>query len=107
MIVTEIVTMKTVPNTVKDDFIGIVDALEKDFHSKLSGYIDSELLYDEKSDEWTMVQHWKSAEQLKAASQKMFQAEESALFVKMLDSKTVKMRVLPQLKSWGNYNDKI
>lgn len=101
MIITEIVTMKTVSGTSKEDFVGIVDALEKNFHSKLSGFIDSELLYNEEADEWCMVQYWMSAEQLKAASKKMFQAEEAALFVRTLNPKTVKMKVLPQIKTWG------
>lgn len=101
IIVTEIVIMKTISGTSKEDFEGIVDELEKNFHSKQSGFIDSELLYDEEANEWCMVQHWMSAEQLKAASKKMFQAEESALFVKTLDPKTVKMKVLPQIKTWG------
>lgn len=48
-ITTEIVTMKTVENVMKDDFILIVDRLEKTFHSKLTGFIDSELLYNEKT----------------------------------------------------------
>lgn len=100
-ITTEIVTMKTVPGTSKEDFVAIVDALEKDFHSKLSGFIDSELLYDEEADEWCMIQHWMSTEQLKSASKKMFQAEESALFVRTLDPKTVKMKVFPQINIWG------
>lgn len=100
-ITTEIVTMKLAQNIQKDDFIRIVDALEQDFHAKQDGFIDTELLFDEKHDEWIMVQHWTSAEQLTLASKNMFQDEMAASFVKSLDPKSVKMRVLPQLKTWG------
>ncbi len=99
--ITEIVTMKTVPNTSKENFISIVNDLERDFHSKQSGFIDTELLYHEANDEWCMIQHWKTSEQLKAASQNMFKADESALFVKTLDPRTVKMKILPQIQTWN------
>lgn len=34
MIITEIVRMKTLEGITKDEFIGIVDGLERQFHSK-------------------------------------------------------------------------
>ncbi len=98
--ITEIVTMKTAEEITKEEFISIVDGLEKEYHSKQPGFIDTELLYDCKSNEWIMIQHWASMEELKASSKKLLQAKESALFVKTLDSKAVKMKILPQSKSW-------
>ena len=99
-ITTEIVTMKIVSGLAKSEFEHIVNALEQDFHCKQDGFIDTELLYDEKSDEWIMIQHWESAERLKMASQKMFQVNETAAFVNALDRRSVKMKVLPQIKTW-------
>ena len=99
-IITEIVVMKTAEVMEKDEFIRIADSLEKEFHSKQGGFIDTELLWDEGREEWIMIQHWSSAQQQKAASKMMFQAEEAALFVRSLDPKSVKMKILPQLKTW-------
>jgi hypothetical protein len=48
-----------------------------------------------------MIQHWASMEELKAASDKMFQDERAAPFVKALDAASVKMSILPQIKIWG------
>lgn len=48
-VVTEVVTMKLIPSIMKEDFIAIVDNLEKHYHSKQPGFIDSELFYDERS----------------------------------------------------------
>ena len=62
-IATEIVTMKTLQEVTKYSFISIVDALEKDYHSKQQGFIDTELLYNEENREWTMIQHWASMEE--------------------------------------------
>ena len=45
MIITEIVRMKTVEGITKDEFIGVVDGLERNFHSRQKGFIDTELLY--------------------------------------------------------------
>lgn len=46
------------------------------------------------------VQHWASMENLKAASEKMFQDVAAQLFMKALDPESVKMIMLPQLKAW-------
>lgn len=97
---TEIVTMKLVSNITKDEFISIVDGLEKDFHSKQSGFIDTELLYDKQNDLWVMVQHWESMEQLKAASKIILKDSAAESFVKSLIPTSVKMTIVPQVKKW-------
>lgn len=56
-IATEIVTMKTIQGVTRDVFIPIVEALEMNFHSKQSGFIATELLYDEENGGWIMIQH--------------------------------------------------
>jgi len=99
-IATEIVTMKTVEGVTKDAFTNIIDGLEKNFHSKQPGFIDTELLYNDETGEWIMVQHWVSIEYLKTASEKMFQDVAAESFVKALSPESVKMIMLPQLKVW-------
>jgi len=99
-IITEIVTMKTIERIAKDDFIKIVDGLEKNYHSKQEGFIDTELLYNDKTDEWIMIQHWDNLDNLKSSSRQMFNNPITESFVKSLDPKTVKMLMLPQLGKW-------
>ena len=99
-IITEIVTMKLSGNITKDNFISIVDKLEKDFHLKQSGFIDSELLYNEQDDLWIMIFHWESMEQLKASSEKMFTVSTTEPFIKLLNPENVKMIIAPQLEVW-------
>lgn len=100
-IATEIVTMKTAPNIAKEIFVNIVEALERNSHAKQPGFINTELLYNDESADWTMIQHWNSMEELKAASKKMFQDEGASDFVKALDPESVKMNILPQIGVWG------
>ena len=69
-IVTEVVTFKIVESISKDEFISIVDSLESNFHSKLSGFIDTELLFNDKVDEWVMIQHWNNLDNAQSASKK-------------------------------------
>lgn len=97
--ITEIVTMKTIEDISREEFLAIVDGLEKNFHSKQDGFVDTELLEDKKNGQWLMIQHWDSAEQLKSASQRMFLDENAASFIQALDRTTVKMQILPQIKS--------
>jgi len=100
-IATEIVTLKTIQGITQNQFISIVDALERDFHSKQPGFIDTELLYNDKSDEWIMIQHWDSLDSMKSASPKMFNNPDTEAFVKSLNNKNVKMLMLPQLGRWS------
>jgi len=101
-ITTEIVTLKTVEGVTKDDFVKIVDGLEKRFHSKQPGFIDSELLYNNKTDEWIIIQHWDSLSNLQSASKKMFDNPTTETFVKSLHPNSIKMIMLPQLGVWNN-----
>ena len=98
--ITEIVTMKTLNGISKEHVTRIVDDLEKNFHSKQPGFIDSELLYNDKTDEWIMIQHWNSIDNLKEASRKIFLDAASAEFIAALDKQNVKMLILPQVGIW-------
>lgn len=100
-ITTEIVTMKTVEGITKEAFLQIVSDLEENFHSKQPGYIDSELLNNEKKEEWIMIQHWDDLHNLKESSKKMFHNPTTQTFVASLHSKSVKMTILPQLGTWN------
>ncbi|MBY2476735.1 antibiotic biosynthesis monooxygenase [Clostridioides difficile] len=99
-IITEIVEFSVEENLSKGEFIEIVNDLEMKFHSRQPGFIDTELLYDEKSQKWIMIQHWDSMEDLKNSSSKMFKDSLTEKFRKALKSQTVKMNIMPQLKSW-------
>lgn len=98
--ITEIVTMQIAEGITQDEFISIVDGLEINYHSKQPGFIDSELMYDESSNFWIIIQHWESKEQIKAASQQMFKDSTAEQFVKSLNPKSVKMTITPQIKTW-------
>ena len=98
--ITEIVTMKSVDEISREEFILTVDELEKNYHSKQPGFIDTELLYDEKKEEWIMVQHWDSMENQKSASVNIFKDKTAELFVKSVIPASVKMRILPQILTW-------
>lgn len=99
-ITTELVTMKSANPVTKEMFLSIVDDLEMNFHAKQPGFLDTELLYDEEHNVWTMIQHWETKEQLKDASRNMFHDPAAERFVKSIDPKSVTMVVLPQMKTW-------
>ena len=92
--------MKTKETVCKEDFIRIIDGLERQFHAKQDGFIDTELLYDEKEDTWIMIQHWKSLTQMKAASSNMFKDSATETFRNVLDPKSVSIRTFPVLGNW-------
>lgn len=97
---TELITFKTIHNIKRDEVISIVDSLEKNFHSKQVGFIDTELLYDEKNNNWIMIQHWESEESLKIASEKIFTDIHAQAFVKSIIPETVDIIISPQIQKW-------
>ncbi len=102
MIITEIVRMKIVEGITKDEFIEIVDGLERNFHTRQKGFIDTELLYHDEENDWYMIQHWNSKDDLKEASKKIFIDKDAENFVKSLNKQSVKMLILPQIATWVN-----
>ena len=101
-VVTELVRMKVKETVSKADFIEIVDDLECAFHSKQSGFIDTELLYDEKENVWIMIQHWASLDQMKLSSANMFRDSATEVFRDAIDPKSVSISVFPVLQTWRN-----
>ena len=100
MIITEIVRIKTVEGIEEEEFIEIIDGLEKNFHSRQKGFIDTELLFHDEVKEWYMIQHWNSKEDLKEASKKIFLDKDAEKFVKSISKESVKILILPQIASW-------
>ena len=100
-IITELVRMKKKELIGKVEFVQIIDNLERCFHLKQDGYIDTELLYDEKEDVWIMIQHWASLEQMKLASANMFKDSETETFRDALEPKSVSISVFPVLQAWS------
>ncbi|MCL2065672.1 MAG: hypothetical protein FWG98_15060 [Candidatus Cloacimonetes bacterium] len=99
-IMTEIVTFQTIENVTKEEFISIVDELEKNFHSLQLGFIDSELLFNDVDEEWIIIQHWDSMENMQLASKKMFDSPITETFINALNTKSVKMLRFHQLGVW-------
>lgn len=99
-VATEIVTMRTAEGIGKEDFISIVDGLETNYHSKQPGFVDSELLHDEKNDDWIMIQHWDDFGTMRTASKKMFNNPITEPFVNSINPKSVTMIMLPQEGVW-------
>lgn len=64
--------------------------------------MDTELLYHEEENEWYMIQHWHSIDDLQQASKKIFKDPDAENFVKSLDKQSVKMLMLPQIGTWGS-----
>ena len=99
-IITEIVEFKILENISKEDFIKIVDMLETGYHLKQSGYMDTELAYDDKNNKWIVIQHWDSQENMRNASAKMFKEDSTKEFREVLIKESVNMSILFQLKTW-------
>lgn len=100
-IVTEIVEFKTAPGMADDQFITIVNALEENFHSRQSGFIDTELIKGRQAGHWFMIQHWRTMDEAKQAVQMMMKSPLTREFRQVVDPASVKMALLEQVKTWG------
>lgn len=98
--ITELVKMKINDTVFPEVFIKIIDDLERNFHSRQAGFIDTELLHDEKADIWIMIQHWESVDELKAASSQMFKDNVTEAFRGAIDAKNITIEVFPRLGLW-------
>jgi hypothetical protein len=112
-IVTEIVSFDIDAAVSNETFKEIVNSLEKDFHMKQAGYIDSELLKG-RNNSWTMIMHWKSLQEVKLASKLLMKSDLTTSFREAIISSTVKMSYLEQVNKWNRqfsylmtYNERV
>jgi len=99
-IVTEIVEFKLAKAMPEEEFLKIVDYLEKLFHSKQKGFIDTELVRGKEAGQWLMIQHWASLDDAKEVVKMMMKVPITEEFRQSLDPTTVKMSLLQQVKTW-------
>lgn len=97
--VTEYVEFMTAAGTDETEFIQIVDALEKHFHSQKPGFVRTELC---KAGEgyWVMIQHWATMAHAKAVVGQMMRDPITEAFRKAIDPTTVKMKLMEQYEVW-------
>ena len=99
-IFTEIVEFVISANISQSEFINVVDLLENEFHSKMKGFRDTELLKGKKDNEWIMIQHWDSFDDCKAAVQAMMKSETTEKFREAIIPQSVKMTILERCGYW-------
>ncbi|MBP8083436.1 MAG: antibiotic biosynthesis monooxygenase [Spirochaetes bacterium] len=98
--ITEIVEFEILDNISSAEFIEVVDFIEKEFHSKMKGFRDTELLKGKKNNEWIMIQHWNSFDECKNAVQAMMKSESTEKFREAIIPQSVKMTILERCGYW-------
>lgn len=97
--ITELVQMRIQEDIGDEDFIGIVDAMERGFHMEMEGCVDSELFKDDDG-LWRMIMHWESKEVLKKASGLMMRSEITLDFRNCLIPGSVRISSFEQAGAW-------
>lgn len=99
-IFTEIVEFVISDTLSQSEFLEIVDFLENEFHSKMKGFRDTELLKGKKDNEWIMIQHWDNFDDCKVAVQAMMKTESTHKFREAIIPQSVKMTILERRGYW-------
>ncbi len=99
-LITEIVEFKVHTGIVSEEFVKTVDSLETNFHSLQCGFIDTELVKGKEDRQWFMIQHWESMDNVREAAKRMFEDPVTESFRQAVDSTSVKMLLLEQVKTW-------
>lgn len=87
----EIVTFRLKPETEEAVYIEETKKLEREFLGKLPGFIDRETGVSEDG-EWTVVLHWRSAEDAQASINKFVESEGTKSFTELIDMDTFEMK---------------
>jgi len=98
--ITECVYFDSIDGLSDEDFISIVDRLEKDFHMRQSGIIDTELVRGKGPRQWLMIQHWESLDHATDASRKLMTDDTTEIFRRSLDPKTVRISYHEHAARW-------
>lgn len=98
--VTEIVEFRFIPGISDEECVRIVDTLEEKFHSRQKGFIDTELAKG-KDNQWMIVQHWASMEDVKAVVKLMMKEAATEEYRESIDPTSVKIQLLEQIQIWN------
>lgn len=104
-LITEVASFKTLGDRPDSEIIEIVSELEREFHGRQEGFIDSELFHDAREETWHMVQHWRSLDEARASSREMMRSDITTRFREALDPGTVTIRFYPCLGRWSAASD--
>ena len=98
--ITECVYFDSIEGLSDEEFTGIVEKLERDFHMRQPGIIDTELVRGKSPRQWLMIQHWESLDHATAASRKLMTDETTEMFRRSLDPKTVRISYHEHVARW-------
>ncbi len=98
--ITEIVTFQIKLGVAEENTIEIIDDVVNNFHKKQEGFINGELVKGEKENEWSMIYHYQSMENIKAVGEKIAQGTEMDKFKEIVMPESVKLQFLKQILSW-------
>ena len=83
-----------------EECIRIIDSVERNFHSRQKGFIDTELAKGSNG-KWVMIQHWATKEDFMAIVKLMMKDHSTEEFRQAIDPKSVKMQSLEQIQLWN------
>lgn len=96
----EIIRFAKIDKYNDDEFVEMIDKLEKDFHINQKGYIDTKLTRGKEAGSWIMIQHWDSLEEAREANKKFVQSPLTEKFRNSLDPQSVSLFFTDQTKFW-------
>lgn len=98
--ITECAYFEAIDGIRDDDFIAIIDELEKSFHMPQQGYIDTELVRGKEERQWLMIQHWESLDDAKNASRNLMRDAAADVFRNSIVPKTVRISYHERVSVW-------
>ncbi len=98
--ITEIVEFKFNTDLPDEECIRIIDSVERNFHSRQKGFIDTELAKGSNG-KWVMIQHWATKKDFMAIARLMMKDPTTEEFRQDIDPKSVKMQCLEQIQLWN------
>ncbi|MDA3890333.1 MAG: hypothetical protein PF517_01565 [Salinivirgaceae bacterium] len=103
--ITEIIEFKKLVNFTDEEIVEVVNTLEHNFHLKQEGFIDTELSKGSEEKQWFMIHHYEKMEHLEKVGKKIPNDPDIAKFQKYVESGSVKISFLKQIKIWSGTKD--
>ena len=99
--ITEIIAFEMREKTSKDQMIHQLDTVVHEFHKNQDGYVDMELVSDYSNQQWQMIIHYQSMDDIEKVKMNMPQSKALNDFRELIIPETMKVSFHEQHERWS------
>ena len=102
--ITELIVFELKKGIAKNQVVNQANKMVNDFHKKQDGYVDMELICDPSEDQWKMIIHYETMEDIEKVKLNIPNSKAIKDFTALVLPESLKVSFYDQLQKWTSKN---